>query len=141
MTSLEFFVPSERIDKRGRPAPLPGANTLFDANRENRYGGAALKKRETYRVAAIAKAEARFHKWRRPGGKVRVVLEWHEVNRRRDQDNITAYQKPLLDGLVLAGILANDDQRHIEGCSTNTIVIDKANPGVLVRVETCEEET
>ncbi len=144
MAALTFFVPSERRHKKtGRPLPLPGRNELENEARTNRFKAAQLKKGETERVAWLCRRAMVEQGWRQPpeGVRVAVTLLWSEVNgpesrSSRDQDNITSYQKPLLDGIVLAGAIRDDGQRCIAGFSRNFIRIDKSNPGVLVTLET-----
>lgn len=148
MRSLTFFVPSTRRHRKtGRPLPLPGRNELENDARSNRYAAGAAKREETERVAAICRAAMAEQGWSAPpeGVRVEVSLVWSEVHGReshsaRDQDNITAYQKPLLDGLVMAGAIADDDQRHIAGCSRNYLRVDKENPGVLVELAEISDE-
>lgn len=147
MASLSFFVPSTRLDKKGRPLPLPGRNELENDARANRYKSAGEKSGETERVARICKAAMTQQGWKRPpdGVRVEVTLLWSEMygpdvkNRCRDQDNITAYQKPLLDGIVKAGAIAGDGPGFIRGFSKNYLRYDRQNPGVLVTLETVAE--
>ena len=147
MASLVFFVPSARRDKKGRPLPLPGRNDLENDARANRYVAGKLKREETERVALICKTAMAQQGWEAPdaGVRVEVTLLWSEMHgpenrsRCRDQDNISAYQKPLLDGIVAAGAIAGDGPGFIAGFSKNYLRIDKENPGVLVTLETLEE--
>lgn len=84
------------------------------------------KKHTRYVAAEIGKFDT-------PMGKVFINFFWQEQNRRRDLDNVAAARKYILDGMVLAGMLAGDGWRHVEGW-TDTFGVDKKNPGVLVEV-------
>jgi hypothetical protein len=47
--------------------------------------------------------------------RVRVELRYTPRTRRtRDADNLVALLKPLVDGLVDAGVVADDDDEHVE---------------------------
>jgi hypothetical protein len=50
--------------------------------------------------------------------RVRIVLRWQPaVRRNRDQFSATCTLKPLVDGLVDYGLVADDDTAHVElGC-------------------------
>lgn len=136
---LSFFVPSDRYDSHGRPAPLPGRNEMENASRAIRYGGASMKRHYTELVAWHALAAMRQAGWEAPQGKVSIRFVWREVNSKRDQDNIRAFEKYLLDGLKKAGAILDDSQRHIDGCTRSVIEVDKDHPGVAVFISTKED--
>jgi Holliday junction resolvase RusA-like endonuclease len=85
----------------------PGANEL---HRTNRYDVGKLRaqwKQDAYRVAMN---EVNRLKWRAPNVKAVVsVLFRFPDRKRRDPDNYTAGLKGVLDGLVQAGVLRDDD--------------------------------
>ena len=108
---------------------MPGLNEYTRKERGNKYQGAAMKRRETERAAWAAKA-AHVPAFTEP---VAVIIEWHEPNRRRDLDNVASAKKFILDGLVRAGVLANDDQRHVIGF-TDTFHIDRERPRIVVSI-------
>lgn len=137
---LSFFMPSDRFDKGGNPAPLPGRNEMEAAARAIRYGAAGMKQHYTSMAAAYAKAAAQKAGWETPDGKVTISFTWFEVNSRRDQDNVRAFEKYVLDGLQSAGVIHNDSQRFIEGCTQHRIVIDPECPGVSVFVQTVSDK-
>lgn len=41
------------------------------------------------------------------------VTLWQRTNRRRDPDNVMPLAKPILDGMVKAGVLPDDGHRHV----------------------------
>lgn len=92
-----------------------------------------MKKDWTNTVALLAKA-AKL----KPMARVRIELLWREKNQRRDPDNIAASAKVVLDGLQLAGVLANDGWKEIAGWSNAFEVSDR--PGVLVTMIECQPD-
>ena len=134
MTTLEFFIPSDRLDSRGRPAPLPGRNEMEKTSRSGAYAGGALKKRYTEYACLLARFAASRVGWIAPDHPVHISFVWHEVNHRRDQDNIKGFEKCVLDGLQMAGVIKKDSQRFIEGFTAHNLVIDPGKPGVWVIV-------
>lgn len=82
-------------------------------------------------MAWIAKSQKLVH-CTRP-----VTLHFHfaEPNKRRDLDNIAAGAiKPILDGLVEAGVLTDDSQKHIWGWSVS-FDVDPDDPHVEVKIK------
>ena len=68
-----------------------------------------------------------------------VHFAWIEGNKRRDLDNVAFAKKFILDGLVKAGVLKNDNCKHVTGF-TDTFIYDSENKdfpdgfGVIVRL-------
>lgn len=60
-----------------------------------------------------------------------IQFVWIEKNSRRDPDNIIFAKKFILDGMVAAGILPNDNQKWISGFD-ECWEINKQKPGVEV---------
>ncbi len=108
---------------------MPGLNEYTRKQRQNRYVGAAMKKRETERAAWAAKA-ALLPKFETP---VRIDFKWIEKNKRRDRDNITFAKKFIIDGLVLAGVIADDGPDYVLGFS-DSFGYDKEHPRIVVTV-------
>lgn len=89
-----------------------------------------MKRAETRRVASTAD-------WIEPfTAPVRVSFLWVESSRRRDLDNIFFAKKFILDGLVAARVLEDDDARHVVALH-DEIAYDSANPRVEVVIEEC----
>ena len=60
-------------------------------------------------------------------GRVHVRLTMTPSDRRRrDPDNIAGVLKPVLDGLVDAGVLADDSAEYV---ASVTLVVERAEPG------------
>lgn len=112
------------------PGPMPGLNELIAAAKGAGGTGSVysrLKRTWTEAVWAHAKA-ARLRRM----GRVHFRFEWREKNRRRDPDNISsAGRKLILDGLMMAGIIALDGWGVVAGWEDSFSVVAKA-PGVLV---------
>lgn len=108
---------------------MAGLNEYTRKERGNKFQGAAMKRRETERAAwsAIAAHVPHFAK------PVSVAIEWHEPNRRRDLDNVAFAKKFILDGLVQAGVLANDDPSHVVALS-DTFHVDREHPRIVVTI-------
>ncbi|NLY47586.1 MAG: RusA family crossover junction endodeoxyribonuclease, partial [Clostridiales bacterium] len=85
-------------------------------------------KEYTEEVAWLAK-QARLPKFE----KAYLVITWFEPDRRRDPDNIMAGQKFILDGLVAAGAIPNDSQKHIKGI-VHRFKVDRKEPRVEVEI-------
>ena len=138
MRSLSFHVRGPH-DASGFH-PFPGMNEVVAANRGGWGGGHALKRRMTELVARAAREAMGDVGWIAPLVPVRVSMTWHEVNRRRDVDNVMSAQKFVLDGLVEAGAIRGDSRRWVPEATTHEVVVDKDHPGVTVEVTTMEEE-
>ena len=84
--------------------PLPPTlnDQIADA-RGNKFKSASTKKKWTQLVAKIVVDAPKFD------SKVWIEFEWFVKNMRRDDDNIKASQKFINDGLVLAGIIKEDN--------------------------------
>jgi Holliday junction resolvase RusA-like endonuclease len=108
------------------PGRLPGLNEIIDAAKDHFGAYARMKDEYTTMVAWLAKKLPKYEK-------VALIITWYEPDRRRDPDNIMAGQKFILDGLVVAGTIPNDNQRHIQGI-IHRFGVDKQNPRVEVEI-------
>ncbi len=94
---------------------LPSLNDYINACRTHWSKGAQLKEQtETDIMWQIRAARLRglVHPVSVP---VRVSFEWHESDKRRDLDNIYSAKKFVLDAMQKAGIIENDNRRHVVG--------------------------
>lgn len=112
------------------PGRLPGLNEIIDMARANKFDAAEQKKTYTDMVFWYAK-KAHLPKMQR----VKVRVTWFESNSKRDPDNIHAGVKFILDGLVLAGIIPNDNQQHVAEIHHDPIRIDRVDPRIEVELE------
>lgn len=86
-----------------------------------------MKHTETSRAANAARGVRSFHE------PVTVEFLWVEKDRRRDLDNVAFAKKFVLDGLVQAGVIADDNAKHVVGLS-DSFAYDKSNPRVVVTI-------
>ena len=132
MTSQKMFIPER----------FPGLNELIGANRSHWQKGAEMKK--TYTMIARVAAKRNLKPVVKP---VMIGWKWYEPvssknTRDRDPDNITSAKKFVLDGLVEAGILPDDNQKWIKGWlyegwfQTN----ESLKVGVVVEIQEVEDE-
>ena len=116
------------------PGRLPGLNEIIDAAKHGMYKYqpyAKMKATYTNMVAWLAKKLPTYER-------VALIITWYEPNRHRDPDNIMAGQKFILDGLVQAGTIPNDNQRHIQGI-IHRFAVDRKNPRIEVEIVDIEK--
>ena len=117
------------------PGRLVGLNEYTRACRSHWSRGARLKRQQTELVAWYARAAgAHGHE-----GPVEVTCEWHERDARRDLDNVSFAAKFVLDGLVMAGVIAGDDQAHVTGIE-HRFLVSPDWPRVVVEVRDVERK-
>lgn len=108
---------------------LPGLNEVLAAARKSRGKWNAYNDMKSsygqYIQTCIKKAQLK------PMQRAFIQLEWCEKNKKRDQDNVAAGKKFVLDALVATGVLPNDGWEQVAGF-TDRFLVDKANPGVNV---------
>lgn len=91
-------------------------------------------KTKKYRAAAKDAAEAvelQTGPWAKASA--REVFYWKD-RRRRDVRNAESSMKAAYDGIVDAGVVVDDDAKHLEH-QPSTFDIDKANPRVEITIE------
>lgn len=93
---------------------LPGANEYINANRQNKYLGAKLK-RET-EDSIVLQIKAQLLKDKKPKLKppIDIGIQWFVKDKRRDKDNIIFAKKFIMDALQTAGIIGNDNWAWID---------------------------
>lgn len=92
---------------------IPTLNEYIDAERSNKYRAAAMKRAITQRIKWWTMNQTRL----KIIGLHDVVLTWTRNDRRHDADNIYAGVKFILDGIVAAGTLAEDNRKCIRNIS------------------------
>jgi len=116
------------------PGRLPGLNEIIAAakNGKGKYQPYALmKERYTNMVAWLAKKLPRYNE-------VVLIITWYEPDHRRDPDNIMAGQKFIMDGLVEAGTIPDDSQKHVKGIA-HRFRVDRINPRIEVEIVDLKE--
>ena len=118
------------------PGRLPGLNEIIEAAKQGKgkyQPYAMMKEYYTTMIGWLAKKLP-------PYEKVALVITWYEPDRRRDPDNIMAGQKFILDGMVAAGTIPNDSQKHIKGI-IHRFAVDRKNPRVEVEIVDIEKNS
>lgn len=91
---------------------LPGLNEYTKSNRTNKFAGATLKKKTEEHIYYYILEQLRNIKISK---KVFITFTWIEENGKRDLDNICFAKKFILDALVKAEVLENDNKSHVSG--------------------------
>lgn len=86
---------------------LPSLNEYINACRSNRFQGAKMKKDVEQDIMIFINRLPAFD------NPVRIHFHWIEENKRRDLDNICFAKKFILDALVKAGKLADDNRKNV----------------------------
>lgn len=113
------------IDKR-----LAGANELIHQTNRNRYAGNKLKQEEQEYIKWCIKKRLGNLKIEKP---VIGHFTWIEENKKRDLDNICFAKKFILDALVQAGVLADDNRKIVTNFTDSFEYADKSR--VIVELE------
>lgn len=109
-------------------------NEYIDRERTNRMIASSIKKKITNAVME----QALYANCNRPKRQVDMVFSWH-VKGKYDSDNIAFAKKFVLDGMVKAGILENDNPKWVRHLK-DYIYHDVKKPN-LDYVEVSWEET
>ena len=110
---------------------LDGLNEYTNANRNNLYNGAQMKKKNE-NIVMKSLLQVKKETFTEP---VFIRFHWIEPNKRRDKDNIASAHKWILDALVKCKILENDGWKNIIGF-TDRFSVDKENPRIEVELLT-----
>ena len=95
---------------------------------------ASIKKRLTNQVCTLAMAQ-RIEPFDTP---VVIRMTLYPHNRKTDPDNLLINSKWVLDGLVAAGVLADDGPKQIAGLEFK-FDVERVNPRVVVEIEEADE--
>ena len=91
---------------------LPSFNEYTKACRSNKYIGAKMKKDIEEQIYYYIKSGLKNIKIEKP---VFITFVWIEENKKRDLDNICFAKKFILDALQKAGVIENDNEKHVKG--------------------------
>lgn len=147
---LEVFVPSNRVSRSGARLGFDGRNEMERQARGNRYAAAKRKAENEVWVARFVKSEMARTGWEARDALSTVELTFIEPNMRRDDDNVFAAAKFVLDALCKpsesggrvvhangCGAVLDDDPWHV--CLiTRRGKTDRLNPGVWIRITRSE---
>ena len=118
MPSITFFL----------DFPLPTLNEMIRTARGNKYAAAAQKKKYTGLVAT----EIMVQTERPHFDAISLDITWIETKKKRDPDNVFAAVKFILDGIVAAGIIKDDDRDHVASITNRIAVSDSRGAAVMV---------
>ena len=96
----------------------PNWNEYINAERQNKYIANNIKQKEKQIVRLLTRGKKYTGKY-----PVEVIVRPHYNALRQDLDNCR--YKGLLDGLVSAGVLENDNLKHIQKITLEPIFDDK----------------
>ena len=119
MESITFFL----------DFPLPTLNEMIRTARGNKYAAAAQKKKYTDLVAMEIMVQTE-----RPHFEaISLDITWIETKKKRDPDGVFGGGlKYLMDGIVAAGIIDDDDRDHVASITNRIAVSDSRGVAVMV---------
>lgn len=106
------------------PFKLPSCNDYINACRYNKYYGAKMKKDIEEQIGIYIRELPAYDK------PVTINFHWIESNKRRDLDGICFAKKFILDAMVKAGKLKDDNRNCVTGF-TDTFEYAKDSKVVL----------
>ena len=86
---------------------LPSCNDYINLCRGNKYAAAEMKRTLEDKIFFYIKDLPQFQ------NPIRIKFTWIESNKRRDYDNICFAKKFILDALVKAGKLKDDNRKNV----------------------------
>lgn len=113
------------------PFRLPSLNQYINECRTNPYKASKFKKDIENDIAVYVSKLPKFEK------PIRITFLWVEENKRRDLDNICASKKFILDAMVKAGVLT-DDNRNCVTAFTDKFAYAKESR-VIIEIEEVEQ--
>lgn len=105
-------------------AKLPSCNNYIDACRKNKYMAAKMKADTEDMIIGFIHNLPRFEK------PVNIKFTWIEANKRRDLDGICFAKKFILDAMVKAQIIPDDNRNCVTGF-TDTFKYGKETKVIL----------
>lgn len=114
---------------------FPDLNDYTRALQRHWAAGAGMKRENTELVRDIA-CLTRQPSWDVP---VKVLFRWYEENDQRDIDNVAFAKKFILDGLVEAGVLADDGQGDVVAVR-DELYVDPDRPRVEIDITPADTE-
>jgi Holliday junction resolvase RusA-like endonuclease len=91
------------------PLKLPSFNEYINECRKNRYAGNKMKQDIENDIMYFIN---KLPKFKDP---IQIHFHWIEANKKRDLDNICFAKKFILDALVKAGKLKDDNRKCVDG--------------------------
>jgi Holliday junction resolvase RusA-like endonuclease len=106
------------------PFQFTTLNKYINAERTNKYIGAKIKREET-EIARLYFIGKTFT------SPLEIKFKWYVKDMRTDPDNICFSKKMILDGMVKAKFIPNDNLKHIKGFQ-DVFIVNKNKVGVEV---------
>lgn len=91
------------------PYKFPSFNEYVNECRKNRYAGGNMKKKIEENIGWYINKLPKFEK------PIKIHFHWIEENKRRDLDNVCYAKKFILDSMVKAGKLKDDNRKCVTG--------------------------
>lgn len=91
------------------PFRLPSLNNYINECRKNKFAGAKMKKNIDSDIGYYINKLPRYEK------PIKIRFTWVEENKRRDLDNVCFAKKFILDSMVKAGKLKDDNRNYVVG--------------------------
>lgn len=91
------------------PFRLPSLNQYINECRRNKFAGAKMKK---YVESDIGWYIKQLPEYKNP---IKIHFIWVEENKKRDLDNVCFAKKFILDSMVKAGKLKDDNRNFVKG--------------------------
>lgn len=95
------------------PFRLPSLNQYINECRKNKFAGATMKKTVDNDIGWYINKLPKFEK------PIKIHFTWIEENKKRDLDNVCFAKKFILDSMVKAGKLKNDNRNYVIGFEDN----------------------
>lgn len=89
------------------PLKLPSLNQYINECRRNKFAGAKMKKEVERDIGWYIK---KLPQYKKP---IKIHFHWIEENKKRDLDNICFAKKFILDSMVKAGKLKDDNRNYV----------------------------
>lgn len=106
-------------------------NEYIRIERSNKFMASQTKKDMTFYVSTLLRDADPIPERMYP---VRISFTWYVKDKKTDADNIDFSKKFILDGMVKAGVLKDDNRRHVAGFGPCIVLVDKENPRVEVEI-------
>lgn len=91
------------------PIKLPSLNQYINECRKNRFAGAKMKKEVEIDIGWYIN---QLPEYKNP---IKIHFHWVEENKKRDLDNVCFAKKFILDSMVKAGKLKDDNRNYVKG--------------------------
>ncbi len=112
------------MEKVEIPMRLPSLNQYINECRRNKYAGNKMKQTIQNDIMIFIN---RLPKYEKP---IQIHFHWVEENKKRDLDNVCFAKKFILDSMVKAGKLKDDNRNFVSGF-TDTFEYAKESKVIL----------